>query len=180
MEEDALDLLPANSKCTNCLTELTNYSIYCPHCSYPINGTQEERERFESRTSAESNLTQVIKKEAKKTKRFLLVTAFVFVIYGLFLVYLNHEMTTLLAPVIMVLVYGCLAFISLKSPFISSLIAMILYVGALALQFVYQPELIAEDLIWKAAILLLLLRTIKSGIEVKQIRKQISAVSIKK
>ncbi|GHE67226.1 zinc-ribbon domain-containing protein [Roseivirga thermotolerans] len=177
MENQDTTLDQAVHVCSNCQNTIDDTATYCSHCSYPQNGTEEEKAKFQRRIDAKKRLLNVVEKEVKKSKNTLIALGVLNILAGLILGYFADDMATLIASSVLAMVYFGLAIWSDKEPFGAGLTGLIVYGTIVLLQAVLEGA-IFRGIVWKILIISLLIRGLKSGLEVKKVKAELKELGI--
>ncbi len=179
MEDSSLVEDSANLSCSNCGSTVKPEEKFCSNCSYPHNGTDEERGQFQSKIGAKKRLLKVINKEVRKAKNTLIFLGVVNIIFGIIFGLLGDDIALVVGSAILAIIYFGLAIWSDKQPFGAILTALILYGTLILLQAAVDPSTIFQGIVLKIIIIVLLVKGLNSGLEAKKVMKELDELGIK-
>jgi hypothetical protein len=174
---EPLDSTLANAEttvvCENCKAEHNSSRKFCPDCSFPIQGSDEEKIRFRLILSSRKRLLSDAQDKIKSAKMMIYVAAAVFFISGLVMYFINNDLPTLLVNLVVSLVYLILAAWSQKNAFGAILTAFIIYATIQIVNAFMDPATILSGIIIKILLIAAFVKGIRSAMEAKGYMKEL-------
>lgn len=170
---------PQKTSCSNCTENIAIGEVFCPNCGFPENGTEKERNKFESRINAKKNLLREVEREVKRGRNTLIFLGILNGLAGLYYGFILEEIAVCVAQIIVAIIYLVLSTWVKKQPFGALLSALILYLTIVLLLAVIEPISLASGIVWKIVIIGFLVKGIKSGHETRNIYRELEDLGIK-
>src|SRR6478609_8513589 len=135
--------------CENCGSTNQNAQKFCSKCSFPINGTEEDKKKFKTKIRGHKFLMAEAEKEAKTAKTIILVLAGFVLLMGLYQGFVNDDFATMIVNLCISLLYLILAAWSNKNPFGAILTAFIIYITMNVINAFFEPSSLLQGLLVK-------------------------------
>lgn len=143
----------SNVTCENCKAVVEASKKFCPHCSFPIGGTEEEQRSFRLTVSSRKRLLSDANDKIKSAKQIMYVLAGLIFIFGLIQGFANDDFGTMIVNLCISLLYLILAAWANKNPFGAILTAFIIYVSLILVNAVIEPTTLFSGIIMKVIVI---------------------------
>ena len=159
--------------CENCRNHQSIEKKFCSSCSFPVQGTDEEKYNFRLRLSSRKRLLKDAEGRMKSARTMIYVAAGLFLVSGLIAFFTSDDYATLLVSLIICVVYLILAVWSSKNSFAAILTAMIIYLTIQLINVIAAPESLFSGIILKIIIIVAFAKGIKAALEAKNLLGQL-------
>ncbi|HTH58497.1 MAG TPA: hypothetical protein VL728_20765 [Cyclobacteriaceae bacterium] len=149
--------------CENCGNLHSAAQKFCSKCSFPINGTEEEKIQFKNKIRGHQFLKEEAEKELKKPRVIILVLAGVVLLSGLYQGFANDDFATMIVNLCMSLLYLILAAWCSKNPFGAILTALLVYITVNVINAFVDPLSLFQGIILKIIFIGALVKGIRSA-----------------
>ncbi|WP_299432901.1 zinc ribbon domain-containing protein [uncultured Aquimarina sp.] len=149
--------------CSQCNTEITLETKFCTNCGFPENGDEKEKAIYHAKKAMKKNQIKDNDKKINSARTTLYWMAGIFFVSGLFLFFILDDIGTLIAGVILAVIYLVLAYWSQKKPFAAILSGLLLYLMVIALNVIMEPTTLFKGIIMKIIILSFLIKGVYSA-----------------
>jgi hypothetical protein len=149
MEELNQPLAEETTTCENCNNVNSSNLKFCSKCSFPIKGSDEEKNKFKIKISGHKFLMAEAEKEAKTAKTIILVLAGFVFLMGLYQGLANDDFATMIVNLCISLLYLILAAWSNKNPFGAILTAFIIYITLNIVNAFFEPTSLFQGIFMK-------------------------------
>ena len=162
--------------CSSCNTLTLNNEAYCQNCGFPLLGSEKEQQDFLlTREIAQIDLDGYQQKIIKARNWFYYLAG-LFTVFGIFVFFKNKDSEEVLALAIPQFILGIVFLVlgsySIKKPLACIVSGLSLYIIVQILIAIQSPISIASGIILKIIIIGVLIRGVKSAIEIEKIRKE--------
>lgn len=142
---------PANDNitCENCGGVNVATQKFCSKCSFPINGSEEEKKQFRIKLSGHKFLREEAEKELKRPRNIILILAGIVLVTGLYQGFANDDFVTMIVNLFISLLYLILAAWVKKNPFGAILTALIVYITINVINAFVDPASLFQGIILK-------------------------------
>lgn len=135
--------------CDHCKAENDHDKKFCTQCRYPIGGTEEERQRFQSDIAKNKILLKDTEEEIRSAKNIILLLAGFSMLIGVVVYFSQDDLASLVVYGLICILYLGLAAWCSSNPFSAILTAFIVYI-TLQLVFAFlDPVTIVKGILWK-------------------------------
>src|SRR5258706_112174 len=149
--------------CENCGCPCPNNQKFCSKCSFPINGTAEEKNQFKAKVSGHKFLAKEAEKELKKPRIIICVLAGIVFLMGLYQGLANDDFVTMIVNLCISLLYLILAAWANKNPFGAILTALIVYITINVINAFVEPLSLFQGIILKIIFIGAFIKGIRSA-----------------
>jgi len=149
MEESNHPLAEETITCENCNNVNSSNLKFCSKCSFPINGTDEDKNKFKIKISGNKFLMAEAEKKPKTAKTIILVLAGFVFLMGLYQGLVNDDLATMIVNLCISLLYLILAAWSNKNPFGAILTAFIIYITMNVVNAFFEPTSLFQGIFMK-------------------------------
>ena len=163
MENSTTNSIP----CSHCQKEVEVADIFCGHCGYPQNGTQEQQSKFYGQLAIKNARNEDAHDKVKSARNTLFVLSGIIAVFG-FVQYLNHQdIVTLGIDFGISLIFLGLAFWTESKPLMAVLIGLLLYLTMIVINAIIEPISLFKGIIWKVIIISFLGKGLYSASSIK-------------
>jgi cell division protein FtsW (lipid II flippase) len=138
---------------------------YCTQCSFPINGTEEEKRSFRLSVSSRKRLLSDAEDKIKNARYIIYALAALFFVSGIILGVVNDDFVTMIVNLFICVLYLILAAWCTKNPFGAFLTAFIIYVTLIVVNAFFNPATLLSGLVMKIICIGALITGIRSAKE---------------
>ncbi len=163
-ESEPIESLP----CENCSAEVNPNQKFCSQCSFPANGTEDEKRSFRLLVSSRKRFLKDANEKIKSGKTIIYVLAGLYFVFGLFFGLVNDDIATMVVYLVCTIIYLILAAWSSKNPFGAILTALIIYVTIHVLAAIVEPASIFSGIILKIIFISAFVKGIRSAQEAQK------------
>jgi hypothetical protein len=169
---------PAQSleRCDACFTDVATDDVYCPNCGYPVKGTEQEQKDFRLNHDFQNIDLFHFNDKVRKAGNVLYYLSGIFVVSGMIFYFLKKDspdaIATLITNLILAMLFLALGGYSRKKPLACIISGLCLYAIILVLDAIVDPVSIVRGIFLKIVIVGLLVKGLKSAIEIEKIRKE--------
>src|SRR5262245_15112017 len=96
---------PATSDCENCSAAVPNSQKFCSRCSFPANGTDQEKQSFRLHVSSRKRFLIDAQDKIKVSRMIMFGLAGLFLIVGLFVGFGADDFETMIINIFCCLIY---------------------------------------------------------------------------
>jgi len=159
--------------CEHCNAINGPLNKYCSQCSYPIRGSDEEKASFRLTVSSRRRFLGDAMDKVKSARNAILGLAALFFIFGLFVGFGMDDFATMIANLILCVIYLVLAVWCNQNPFGAILTAFIIYLTLIVVNMLIDPATLFQGIIIKVVIIAWLAKGIRSAHEAKGYLKEL-------
>lgn len=163
MEESNGIVVNESAACENCGRVNLASQKFCTHCSFPVNGTEEEKNRFKAKINGHKYLMIEAQKELKKPKIIILVLAGFMLVFGFYQGFAKDDFPTMIVNLCLSLLYLILAAWANKNPFGAILTALIVYITVNVVNAFVEPITLFQGIILKIIFIGAFIKGIRSA-----------------
>lgn len=163
-------------RCDNCQTENNVATKFCPQCSFPLGGTDDERKNFRLSVSIKKQLLSDAQKKINSAKNTIWIIAGLTFLVGLLAGFGADDFVLMIINFILTLVYLIMAAWANKNPFSAILTAFIIYITMNVVSAFVDPSTLASGLIIKIFIIAGFIKGIRSAQEAQGYMKELADV----
>lgn len=171
-----LNPIPDVITCENCNTNHPPDKKFCSECSFPIQGTEDEKTSFRLTVGSRKRLLKDAEEKVKGAKTMIYVAAGLFFISGLILFVANDDVESFVMNLVISLIYLILASWSNRNPFGAIVTAFAIYITIQVLAAFVDPTNIVRGIILKFIIIAAFVKGIRSAIEARSIMGELEKV----
>lgn len=157
--------------CENCQSLNSSSQKFCSQCSFPIGGTDEEKQIFRSTVRSRKWLLNEAEKKIKTAKTIIFILAGLFVIVGLIAGFGLDSFPDMVANIVLALVFLILAAWAEKNPFGAILTALILYLTLVVINLFIDPASLFSGIILKIIFIGAFVKGIRSAQDAQEYLK---------
>ena len=162
--------------CSSCNIRILNNEAYCQNCGFPLLASEKEQNDFLlNRDIAQIDL-EGYNLKIERVRNWFYYLAGLLIVIGIIVLLTNKDNEDILALVIpqfiLAILFLILGSYSMKKPLACIVSGLSLYIIVQILNAIQNPILIAKGFIFKIIIIGVLIRGIKSAIEIEKIRKE--------
>lgn len=158
----------ANITCENCKTVSDALKKFCPQCSFPIGGTEEEQRSFRLMVSSRKRLLSDANDKIKSAKQIIYVLAGFAFVYGLVQGFASDDFGGMIVNLCISLLYLVLAAWAGKNPFGAILTAFIIYITINLVNAIFEPTSLFSGIILKVIFIGALIKGTRSAKEAQE------------
>lgn len=176
METPALTSAQPTERCSICYKDVATDDAFCQNCGYPLQGSEQEQKNFRLQHDFKSIDVNMYNEKVRKAGNSLYWLAGIFVVSGLVFYFTNQEAEGAIAALVIYLILAML-FLGLggysrKKPLACIVSGLALYAILVILNAIADPVSIVRGIIFKIAIIGLLINGLKSALEVEKLKKE--------
>jgi len=164
------------SACENCQTLNSTQQKFCTQCSFPIGGTDEERQIFRSTITSRKWLLNEAESRVRSAKTIIYVLAGIFILFGLYRGFGQDSFPDMVVNIVLAIVFLIFAAWAEKNPFGAILTAFILYLTVQVVNAFVEPSTIFSGIILKVIFIGAFIKGIRSAQEAKEYMKELDKV----
>ena len=110
----------------------------------------------------------MLKKKINSARNTLYVMAAINFVFGLYFFFTNQDIATLVASMILSIIYLLLAYWSSQKPLMALLLGLLLYLTTIIISAIVDPVTIIQGILWKIVIIAYLGKGIYSASSIKK------------
>jgi hypothetical protein len=168
---------PETITCENCQSVSPADLKFCPKCSYPINGTEQDKSFFRGRITSRQALLRDTEKKIKSGRNTILILAGLVFLQGMILGFGADDFAGMIVNVIISLLYLILAAWATKNPFGAILTAGIVYVTLIVVNALVEPTTIMSGIILKIIIIGAFVKGIRSAHDAQTVMRELEKLN---
>lgn len=158
--------LPASPSLVNC--SICNATVqsdvkFCPSCSYPIGGSEEEQSRFRMGIVRNKQMIKDAKEKIQTAKIIMYVLAGITLITGIYQGFNDDNMAGMIVNGVLCILYLAMAGWADNNPFGATLVVFILYITVNLLNAFFAPETLFQGILLKIFVIAALIKGITSA-----------------
>jgi hypothetical protein len=154
--------------CENCATPINNDQKFCSQCSFPINGSEDEKRSFRIHVGSRKRFLKDAQGKTKSSQTIMYVLAGLFFVVGLFVGFGADNFEGMVINIFCCLIFLVLAAWCSKNPFGATLTALIIYGTIQVVNAFMDPTTIFSGIILKIIIVSALVKGIRSAQEAQK------------
>lgn len=154
--------------CENCAAEVNAHQKFCSQCSFPANGSEDEKRSFRLLVSSRKRFLKDANEKIKSGKIIIYALAGLYFVFGLFFGFANDDIATMIVYLVCTVIYLILAAWSSNNPFGAILTALIIYVTIHVLSAFVDPATIFSGIILKIVFISAFVKGIRSAQEAQK------------
>lgn len=162
--------------CENCQHGNSPDVKFCPNCSYPIAGSQEEKSLFRMRIVRNKELIRQAKDKIQTAKIIMYVLAGLTFLIGLIQGFGQDDFSGLIINTTVALLYLIMIAWADKNPFAATLSVFILYLTINLVNAVFEPATLFSGIIMKIIVIGGLIKGISSAKEAQDSLNELEKV----
>lgn len=159
--------------CENCNAAIEMMK-FCPHCSFPIAGTDQEKTSFRLIVSSRKRLLSDAEDKIKSAKTIIYALAGVFFLFGLYTGFAQDDFANMIVNLTLSLLYLILAAWSKSNPFGAILTAFIIYLTIQMVNAFIDPSTLFQGIIMKIFFIAALIKGTRSAVEAQGFLKELT------
>jgi hypothetical protein len=159
---------PAISSCENCSATVPDSQKFCSQCSFPVNGTDSEKQSFRLHVSSRKRFLSDAEDKIKSSKYIMFGLAGIFLLVGLFVGFGADDFETMIINIFCCLIYLVLGAWCSKNPFGATLTALIIYATIVVVNAFVEPTSLFSGIVLKVIIITALVKGIRSAQEAQK------------
>ena len=159
--------------CENCNATHAPDKKFCSECSFPIQGTQEEKTSFRLTVGSRKRLLKDAEDKIKSAKTMIYVAAAVFLVSGLIFYAISNDVGILLVNLVISLVYLILAAWSKTNAFGAIVTAFAIFVTIQVVNVFADPTSIFSGIIIKIILIAAFVKGIRSAIDARNLLREL-------
>ena len=153
--------------CENCRSQQSNEKKFCSSCSFPVQGTDEEKSSFRLRLSSRKRFLKDAEQKTRSATTMIYVAAGLFFVSGLITFFATDDFAILLVNLVICVVYLILAVWSSRNAFAAILTALLIYLTIQLINVMTIPGSLFSGIIIKIVIIAAFVKGIKAALEAK-------------
>lgn len=164
-----------STSCSKCQTPLITNSVFCDHCGYPENGTEDDLKKYKKNLIKWTRRLEEAKGKIQNAKITLFILAGICILVGGGLLTFggNNSFDMGLGAIIIGVIYAGLGVWTSYNPVGALVTALIVYGTLMLLSIFENPANIISGIIWKVLIISALVKGLMSAREGKQIMEEL-------
>jgi hypothetical protein len=162
--------------CENCSNPNSSDLKFCPNCSFPVGGTDEEKSQFRMRIVRNKELIKEAKNKIQTAKIIMYVLAGITFLTGLFQGFSHDNFSGLIINCLLSLVYLIMIAWADKNPFAATLSVFILYITINLFNAFFDPSTLFSGIIMKVIVIVGLIKGITSAKEAQDSLNELEKV----
>ena len=168
-----MDVTPNESsletiECENCFAPVSSAQKFCSQCSFPANGSLEEKGRFRLQISSRKRFLSDAHDKIQSSKIIMFVLAGLFFIIGLAMGFGSDDFQSMIVNIFLSLIYLVLAAWCTRNPFGATLTALIIYGTLVVVNAFIDPTTLFKGIILKGIVIAALAKGIRSAQEAQK------------
>jgi hypothetical protein len=160
--------------CGYCTKSCDPNDNFCMFCGYPLKGTDQEQKNFLANIAVSKIDLAEAEKKIKSARNYIYALSGFTLLSGIVVYYTRDDIAFLIVNVILSAIYGGLGYWANKKAFAAILSAMILYVTVNIFNAFIDPATLAQGVIFKVLIVVMLVEALRSSIEWEKTTKRIT------
>lgn len=165
--------------CNNCNASIT-IEKNCSACGYPNHGTDQEKSDFGAKVESSKHWLKEAEAKVDKAKIYVYVLAGALFLIGLYQGFALNDFVSMIAEMVMAVVFLVLAQLANKNPFGALLAAGIIYGALQVLNALVDPATIFSGILWKIFIVIALVNGIRAAKEAQDLMDELARFRGKK
>jgi hypothetical protein len=159
--------------CENCKAPHGTDQKFCQQCSFPVGGTDTEKQAFRMNVGMHQQWLRNATKETGTAKTIIYILAGIFLLFGIYQGLAVDDFAGLITNLIVCVVFLVLAAWTDSNPFGAILTAFIIYLTIQLFNFFLDPATLFGGILWKVLIISGFLKGIRSAQEAQRLRKKL-------
>ena len=160
--------------CYHCKrTGLNEEEVFCPNCGFPQRGDEASQRRFIAKFNVDKMQQGEYSAAVNKARNILYIVGGLNLIVGVFAGLFNKDMATLIAGVIVALIFGGLGLWSRTKPFPAILTGFIVYITLIVISAIIDPVTIVQGLFIKIMVISGFVYGYRGAKEAEHIKEQL-------
>ncbi|TXH24624.1 MAG: zinc ribbon domain-containing protein [Cyclobacteriaceae bacterium] len=156
---------PLSISCENCEAVNDSSKKFCPQCSFPIGGTEDEKRSFRLIVSSRKRLLESANEKIKSAKYIIIAISAIVFLTGLYQGFYGDDFVAMIVNLIISLVYLILLAWCTKNPFGAILTAFIIYATVIVINAFFEPASLFNGIIIKIFFIVAFIKGIQSAKE---------------
>lgn len=166
-------ILEVTQTCEHCNAYNTGASKYCSQCSFPIDGTEEEKTGFRLTVSSRKRFLDDARSKIRYAKIVICALAGLFFVLGLFMGFGADDYVSMIANLFLCVIYLVLAAWCSRNPVGAILTAFIIYLTLMLVNLLIDPASLFQGVLIKFFVIAGLVKGIRSAQEAKGYLKEL-------
>ena len=166
-------ILEATNTCEHCNAYNDAGRKYCSQCSFPIEGTEDEKRSFRLTVSSRKRFLDDARSKIKNARIVIHVLAGLFFLVGLFMGFGADDFVAMIANLFLCVIYLVLAVWCSQNPLGAILTAFIIYLTLMVVNVLIDPATLFQGVIIKFFVIAGLVKGIRSAQEAKGYLKEL-------
>lgn len=175
-EVPVLTTVQPTERCSICYKDISADDTFCQNCGYPIKGTEQEQKDFRLNHDFRKIDMLHFNDKVRKAGNVLYYLSGIFVVSGIIFYFLKKDspdaFAVLITNLIVAIVFLALGGYSRKKPLACIISGLCLYAILLILDAIADPMSIVRGIFLKIVVIGLLIKGLKSAIEIERIKKE--------
>lgn len=159
--------------CENCQEVSKDNPKFCPQCSFPNGGTEDEKRSFRLTVSSRKRLLSDAEDKIKGAKNIIYIIAGLTFLMGLYMGLGLDDFASMVVNFILCLIYLIMAAWSNKNPFGAILTAFIIYITIHVINAFFDPTTLIQGIILKIVFIGGFIKGIRSAQEAQGFMKEL-------
>jgi predicted nucleic acid-binding Zn ribbon protein len=176
METPVLTTAQPTEQCSICYKDISDEDTFCQNCGYPLKGTEQEQKDFRLQHDFRNIDLFHFNDKVRKAGNVFYYLSGIFAVSGAILYFLKKDdpnaFAALITNLILAMVFLALGGYSRKKPLACIISGLCLYAIILVLDAIVDPISIVRGIFLKIIIIGLLIKGLKSAIEIEKIKKE--------
>lgn len=166
-------ILEATNTCEHCHAYHDAGRKYCSQCSFPIDGTEDEKRSFRLTVSSRKRFLDDARDKIKSARIVIQVLAGLFFLIGLFMGFAMDDFASMIANLCLCVIYLMLAAWCNQNALGAILTAFIIYITLMVVNVIIDPATLFQGVIIKFFVIAGLVKGIRSAQEAKGFLKEL-------
>jgi hypothetical protein len=155
--------------CENCSAQNDASLKFCPQCSFPLAGTQDEKREFHMHIGTQKRLLKESQQKINQARNIIFIAAGLTLVIGLIAGFGTDEgFEVMIVSIVLCLIYLILAAWCNSNPFGAILTALILYVTIQLINAFFDPTTLFQGIILKIIFIAGFVKGIRSAQEAQR------------
>lgn len=150
-------------KCENCATALAADSKFCPGCSYPVGGSEEQKMQFRIRIVRNKELIKASKEKIQTAKIIMYVLSGLTLLQGVYQGFAEDNFNGMVVNWLVAFIYLIMVAWADKNPFAATLSVFILFITVHLVNAFFFPATLFSGIILKIIVIGGLIKGISSA-----------------
>lgn len=160
-------------KCENCFKMVAGDKKFCPTCSFPVGGSDDDRLRFRANLANHQAMIKKAEEKVGTARTMIYVLAGIFFLAGIYQWMANDNFELMIINLIVCLLYLVFASWSNSNPFGAILTAFLVYITVHVINAFENPASIGSGIILKVLSITLFVKGIQSAMEARNSMKEL-------
>lgn len=160
--------------CQYCSNEVTDKATFCGRCGNPINGTAEEKDKFDLEYKTKRAELEGMQEATQSATKTLYILSGLIALSNTIFFAVSDNKAYIIAALILCPIFAGLGWWSKTKPFTALLIALILYATVILADAFADPTTLAKGIIVKILIVAYLGKGIKAAYAAQNMKKQLA------